>query len=114
MSALLQGLLLGISIAVPVGPIGLLCLRRSLTAGRLAGFVSGLGAATADALFGVIAALGLTTVTSFLVAYQRPLQLAAARDSSCKRTSLSDLTPCNPASTARIRNAHQPGLPPGR
>ncbi len=76
MSALLQGLLLGISIAVPVGPIGLLCLRRSLTAGRLAGFVSGLGAATADAVYGLVAALGLTAVTHFLVAYQRPLQIA--------------------------------------
>ena len=75
MPAFLQGLLLGFSIAAPVGPIGLLCLRRALTHGRLAGLVSGLGAATADALYGVVAALGLTAVTSFLVAYQLPLQL---------------------------------------
>ena len=76
MSALLQGLLLGVSIAVPVGPIGLLCLRRSLTAGRRAGLVSGLGAATADALYGLIVALGLNAITHQLLAYQRPLQLA--------------------------------------
>lgn len=75
MSVFLQGLVLGFSIAAPVGPIGLLCLRRSLTAGRLAGFVSGLGAATADAVYGLIAALGLTAVTHFLVAYQRSFQL---------------------------------------
>ncbi|MCX6952151.1 MAG: LysE family transporter [Verrucomicrobia bacterium] len=75
MSAFFQGLLIGFSIAVPVGPIGLLCLRRSLTDGRLAGLVSGLGAATADALYGVVAALGLTAVTGFLLAYRTPLQL---------------------------------------
>ncbi len=74
MSAFLQGLLIGFSIAAPVGPIGLLCIRRSLTAGRLAGLVSGLGAATADALYGIVAALGLTAVTTLLLAYQRPLQ----------------------------------------
>jgi threonine/homoserine/homoserine lactone efflux protein len=72
--AFLQGLLIGFSIAAPVGPIGLICIRRSLTAGRLAGLVSGLGAATADALYGIVAALGLTAVTNLLVAYQRPLQ----------------------------------------
>jgi len=75
MPAFLQGLFLGFSIAVPVGPIGLLCLRRSLTDGRLAGLVSGLGAATADAIYGLIAALGLTAITGFLLAYRTPLQL---------------------------------------
>jgi len=78
MPAFLQGLVLGFSIAVPVGPIGLLCLRRSLAHGRLSGLVSGLGAATADALYGLVAALGLTAVTHFLLAYQRPLQLTGA------------------------------------
>lgn len=73
--AFFKGLLIGFSIAVPVGPIGMLCLRRSLTQGRLAGFVSGLGAATADALYGIIAALGLTAVTSTLLAYRFWLQL---------------------------------------
>jgi threonine/homoserine/homoserine lactone efflux protein len=75
MSAFFQGLIIGFSIAVPVGPVGLLCLRRSLTDGRVAGLVSGLGAATADALYGMIAALGLTAVTHLLIEHQRPLQL---------------------------------------
>jgi len=75
MPAFLQGLVIGFSIAVPVGPIGLLCIRRSLADGHLAGFVSGLGAATADALYGVIAALGLTAVTRLLLEHQRVLQL---------------------------------------
>ena len=56
---LFQGLLLGFSIAAPVGPIGVLCIRRTLSNGGLSGFVSGLGAATADAIYGSIAALGL-------------------------------------------------------
>src|SRR6185369_560193 len=75
MSNLLKGLVIGFSIAAPVGPIGLLCIRRSLTNGRVAGFVSGLGAATADALYGVVAALGLTAITSALLAHQSWLQL---------------------------------------
>ncbi len=63
----LQSLLIGISIAAPVGPIGILCIRRTLAEGRFAGFVSGLGAATADALYGAIAAFGLTFVSIFLI-----------------------------------------------
>ncbi|MBM7841921.1 threonine/homoserine/homoserine lactone efflux protein [Herpetosiphon giganteus] len=59
MAMLLKGLILGFSIAAPVGPIGVLCIRRSLVHGRLAGFLSGLGAATADGLYGLLAAFGL-------------------------------------------------------
>lgn len=76
MSPLLKGLIVGFSIAAPVGPIGLLCIRRSLASGRLAGFVSGLGAATADAIYGVVAALGLTAITAFLLEQRHWLQLA--------------------------------------
>jgi threonine/homoserine/homoserine lactone efflux protein len=71
----LKGLLVGFSIAAPVGPIGLLCIRRALSAGRMAGFVSGLGAATADALYGVVATLGLTAVTNLLIEQQHWLRL---------------------------------------
>ncbi len=63
----LRSLLIGFSIAAPVGPIGVLCIRRSLTEGRLTGLVTGLGAATADAFYGSIAAFGLTLVSSFLI-----------------------------------------------
>ena len=72
---LLKGLILGFSIAAPVGPIGLLCIQRTLQRGRLTGFVSGLGAATADACYGLVAALGLSTVISFLLGLQFWLQL---------------------------------------
>src|SRR5258708_36761269 len=57
---LLRGWVLGLLIAAPVGPIGVLCIRRTLAEGRLYGFVSGLGAATADATYGAVAVFGLT------------------------------------------------------
>jgi threonine/homoserine/homoserine lactone efflux protein len=66
-SFILKGLIIGFSIAAPVGPIGVLCIRRTLAEGRAYGFVSGLGAASADAIYGTVAALGLTLVSSFLV-----------------------------------------------
>lgn len=65
---------MGFCIAAPVGPVGLLCIRRSMTDGRLCGFVSGLGAATADTVYGLIAALGLTAITSQLIAHRTPIQ----------------------------------------
>ena len=64
---ILQGILIGVTIAAPVGPIGILCIRRTLAEGRLAGFISGLGAATADAMYGGIAAFGLTFISIFLI-----------------------------------------------
>jgi threonine/homoserine/homoserine lactone efflux protein len=63
----LKGVTIGFSIAAPVGPIGLLCIRRSLTGGALAGLLTGLGAATADAVYGCVAGFGLTALSSFLV-----------------------------------------------
>jgi predicted FMN-binding regulatory protein PaiB/threonine/homoserine/homoserine lactone efflux protein len=73
---LLKGIVVGIVIAVPVGPVGVMCVRRTIFEGRLAGFVSGLGAATADALFGFVAAFGLTFVSDWLVGYQHWLRVA--------------------------------------
>jgi threonine/homoserine/homoserine lactone efflux protein len=70
-----KGLLIGFAIAVPVGPIGFLCLRRTLVYGRLTGFVSGLGAATADAFYGLVAAFGLSAISSFLIRNESWLQL---------------------------------------
>lgn len=72
---LIKGIVLGFSIAAPVGPIGLLCIRRTLTNGMGNGFISGLGAATADAIYGLIAALGISAVSIFLVDHQFYLRL---------------------------------------
>ncbi len=71
----LKGILLGFSIAAPVGPIGVLCIRRTLANGRASGLATGLGAATADAVYGAIAAFGLTAISGFLVAQQSWLRL---------------------------------------
>ena len=74
-SVFLKGMLVGFSIAAPVGPIGVLCIRRSIAQSRLSGFVSGLGAASADAVYGTVAALGLTWVSSFLLDQQMWIRL---------------------------------------
>lgn len=62
-----KGIVIGLAIAAPVGPIGILCIRRTLAYGRASGFVSGLGAATADFAYGTIAAFGLTFISDFLL-----------------------------------------------
>jgi threonine/homoserine/homoserine lactone efflux protein len=67
---LLKGIAVGIVIALPVGPVGVLCVRRTLFEGPGFGLVSGLGAATADTIFGVIAGFGLTIVRDFMLRYQ--------------------------------------------
>ncbi|MCL4506881.1 MAG: LysE family translocator [Chloroflexi bacterium] len=72
---LLRGMLIGLAIAAPVGPIGLLCIQRTLSYGRAYGLVSGLGAASADAAYGSVAAFGLTLVSNLLVGMQTPLRL---------------------------------------
>jgi threonine/homoserine/homoserine lactone efflux protein len=64
---LLKSLLLGLSIAAPVGPIGILCIRRSLVDGRIAGLICGLGAATADAIYGGLGAFALHGISEWLV-----------------------------------------------
>jgi len=65
-----RGLLIGFAIAAPVGPIGLLCIQRTLQNGRKHGLVSGLGAASADAVYGAIAGFGLTVISNALVKQQ--------------------------------------------
>lgn len=72
----LKGLAVGFSIAAPVGPIGLLCIRRTLTGGWSLGLATGMGAATADMVYGLVAAAGLTAVTEVLVGARQPLQFA--------------------------------------
>ncbi len=67
---LFKGLIIGVSIAAPVGPIGVLCIQRTLSGGRLVGLISGLGAASADAVYGCIAAFGLTFISNLLVEQQ--------------------------------------------
>ncbi|MEP7285061.1 MAG: LysE family transporter [Chloroflexota bacterium] len=72
---LLRGFLIGLSIAAPVGPIGVLCIRRTIAEGRAVGLASGLGAATADFIYGAIGGFGLTFISDILVGQQSWLRL---------------------------------------
>ncbi len=66
-SFFVRGLLIGLSIAAVVGPMSILCINRTLNFGQRHGLISGLGIATADAIYGSIAAFGVTVIASFLV-----------------------------------------------
>ncbi|SDE59012.1 LysE family translocator [Rhodospira trueperi] len=72
---LLKGIFIGFAIAAPVGPVGVLCIRRALADGRLAAFIAGLGAAVADTFYGAVAAWGLTLVIDFLTNHRVILSL---------------------------------------
>jgi threonine/homoserine/homoserine lactone efflux protein len=73
---LLKGIVVGVVIAVPVGPVGVMCVRRTIFASRLAGLISGIGAATGDAMFGLIAAFGLSFISDLLIGYQQEFRIA--------------------------------------
>lgn len=66
----IKGLIIGFSIAAPVGPIGVLCIQRTIAYGKTSGLFTGLGAATADGFYGAVAAFGLTIISNFLVGQQ--------------------------------------------
>jgi threonine/homoserine/homoserine lactone efflux protein len=70
-----RGIIIGLSVAAPIGPMGILCIRRTLVRGSLNGFVSGLGIALADACFAAVAAFGLTSISSLLVDNQSWIRL---------------------------------------
>lgn len=73
-----KGAITGFLIAAPVGPIAILCIRRTLTKGLIIGLASGLGAATADAMYGIIAGFGMTVISNFLMKQQCYISLFGA------------------------------------
>ena len=73
---LLKGVLIGFLVSVPLGPIGILCIQRTLNKGRRSGFISGVGAAVADTLFALVAGLGMTIIINFVREQQFYFQLA--------------------------------------
>lgn len=70
-----KGLVLGFSVAAPVGPIGVLCINRTINKNFVSGFVSGIGAATADLCYGLVAGFGLTAISTFLISQKFWIQL---------------------------------------
>lgn len=77
-SVFFSGFLIGFSIAAPVGPIGILCIRRTLQGGMWSGFATGLGTAAADAVYGLVAAFGVTAVSSLLLESKGVVRLLGA------------------------------------
>ena len=73
----LQGMIVGFTLAAPVGPISLVCIHRTVARGRLHGIVSGLGIATADSFYAAVAFLGLTAVSGFIIGHQAAFRLVA-------------------------------------
>ena len=70
-----QGFILGVAMAAPVGPIGLLCIRRTLEHGQAVGFATGMGAAVADTIYGAIAAFGVSALLVFLTGHEVAFRL---------------------------------------
>ncbi|MGM9759965.1 MAG: LysE family translocator, partial [Parabacteroides sp.] len=75
---ILQGILIGILVSAPMGPIGMLCIQRTLNKGRWHGFVTGLGAALSDVIYAALTATGMGFVINFVEANQTPLQLVGS------------------------------------
>ena len=67
---LIRGIIVGLMIAIPVGPVNILCIHRTIEAGWRSGVISGLGAAAADMLYGGVAGFSITLVIQFLVREQ--------------------------------------------
>ena len=76
-SLFIQGMIIGLTLAVPVGPIALVCIQRAVTDGRLHGIISGIGVATADSFYAAVTFFGLTVISGLIIAHQLPLRFAA-------------------------------------
>ena len=70
-----KGIIIGVLVSAPMGPIGMLCIQRTLNKGRWHGFVTGLGAALSDVIYAALTSLGMGVVVNFVEANQAPLQL---------------------------------------
>ncbi len=73
---ILKGLLVGLIVSAPMGPIGVLCVQKTINKGRLQGFISGLGAATADTSYAVLAVFGVNFITDFMNSNRFLFQIA--------------------------------------
>jgi threonine/homoserine/homoserine lactone efflux protein len=71
----IKGFLIGLVVAAPLGPIGIICLQRTLSKGYLSGLFSGLGISTADAIYGALATFGITAISSFLISQELWLKI---------------------------------------
>ena len=75
---LVNGMVVGFSASIPLGPIGVLCIQKTINKGRMSGFMSGMGAASADTIYAIIAGFGLSFITNFIVSQQLVLRIIGA------------------------------------
>ncbi|MCD7710106.1 MAG: LysE family translocator [Porphyromonadaceae bacterium] len=75
---IIRGLLIGILVSAPMGPIGVLCIQRTLNKGRLSGLATGIGASLSDILYSMIAGFGLSITVDFIEQNQAPLQIVGS------------------------------------
>lgn len=73
-----KGFVIGILVSAPMGPIGMLCIQRTLSKGRWHGFITGLGAMVSDIVYAILTSLGMGVVVNFVEANQAPLQLGGS------------------------------------
>jgi len=76
-SLFVQGIIIGLTLAVPVGPLSLICIQRTVKEGRLHGILSGMGVATADSFYAAVTFLGLTVISSFIITHQNLFRFLA-------------------------------------
>ncbi len=69
-SLFIQGIIIGLTLAVPVGPISLMCIQRSIADGRVHGIISGIGVASADSFYAAVSVLGLTIISGLIISQQ--------------------------------------------
>jgi len=73
---IISGLVIGLIVAVPIGPVNLICIRRTLAFGPSNGFMAGLGAAAGDGVFAIVTGFGLTAVSQLIEGFSVPLEMA--------------------------------------
>lgn len=78
LDTILKGIFIGLLVSAPMGPIGVLCIQRTLNEGRLHGFISGLGASLSDIVYAIISGLGISFVMDFVEQNHYPLQIAGS------------------------------------
>lgn len=77
-SYIVDGIIIGVSASIPLGPIGVLCVQRTLNKGRLSGFISGLGAAVSDTIYAIIAGFSLSFIVGFIETQMLWIQIIGA------------------------------------
>jgi Putative threonine efflux protein len=78
LDTIIKGLFIGILVSAPMGPIGVLCIQRTLREGRLHGFISGIGATFSDLVYAIISGLGVSFIMDFIQQNHYPLQIAGS------------------------------------